>query len=234
MSKHIITIDGPAASGKGTLSKALAKHLDYAWLDTGLLYRATGIYTKKRGKDPELPQDAAEVASTLEVAALMTDPDLRTAEAGRLASVVAAFPEVRAALLSFQREFAASPPEEKVGAVLDGRDTGTIICPDAPVKIFVTADVEERARRRHKELKAKGHSAEYDDILADLKARDHRDTHRSVAPLKPAVDAIIVDTTHLTIEESIAAVLQAAEERLQRIHKPSSPEEESKSQLQAQ
>lgn len=214
--RKIITLDGLAASGKGTLSKALARRLDFAWLDTGLLYRATGLYTKKQGKNPENPDEAASVAATLDVATLMNDPALRTAEAAALASVVGAIAEVRTALLGFQRDFAANPPDGKAGVVLDGRDTGTVICPDAPLKFFVTASVEERARRRYKELTEKGADTSFEQVLQDLKIRDDRDVNRAVVPTKPAPDAIILDTTLLTIDEAIAAVFSAVDARFGR------------------
>ena len=180
----IIAIDGPAASGKGTIARALASHFGFHHLDTGLLYRATGA---KRG-------DPVAAARSLQASDL-DRPDLRSAEAGQAASRIAAIPEVREALVAFQHRFAAQEP----GAVLDGRDIGTVICPDAAVKLYVTASDQVRAVRRAAEL-----GADADEMLAQLQERDRRDSERETAPLRPAPDAVLLDTSHLTIPEAIA------------------------------
>lgn len=183
----IIAIDGPAASGKGTIARALAAHFGFHHLDTGLLYRATGA----KGGDPVTAArslDASDLARA----------DLRSAEAGQAASRIAAIPEVRAALVDFQHRFAAQEP----GAVLDGRDIGTVICPDAAVKLYVTASDQVRARRRAAEL-----GADPEEMLAQLQERDRRDSERAAAPLKPAPDAVLLDTTHLGIPEAIAQAI---------------------------
>jgi len=190
-----IAIDGPAAAGKGTISKAVAAHFGFAHLDTGLLYRATG----RRVLDG---LDAVEAAQSLRPEDLERD-DLRTPEAADAASKVAAIPEVRAALVDFQRAFA----RRAGGAVLDGRDIGTVICPDAEVKLFVTASAEVRAERRYLELTGKGHDVTRDQVLADVKARDARDSERAAAPLKPAADAVVLDTSELSIDEAVARAI---------------------------
>ncbi|WP_306751405.1 (d)CMP kinase [Paracoccus actinidiae] len=180
----IIAIDGPAASGKGTIARALASHFGFHHLDTGLLYRATGA----KGGDP--------VAAARSLQASDLDrPDLRSAEAGQAASRIAAIPEVREALVAFQHRFAAQEP----GAVLDGRDIGTVICPDAAVKLYVTASDQVRALRRAAEL-----GADADEMLTQLQERDRRDSERETAPLRLAPDAVLLDTSHLTIPEAIA------------------------------
>lgn len=199
-----IAIDGPAASGKGTIARALAKHFGYPHLDTGLLYRAVGRLMLD-GVDP------VDAARTLTPEALERD-DLRGADAAQAASKVAAIPEVRAALLDFQRAFA----QRAGGAVLDGRDIGTVICPDADVKLYVIASEEVRARRRHAELSAKGDPRTLDDVLDDLKERDARDTARATAPLKPAEDAVVIDTSHMPISAAVAAAIEAVETQKQR------------------
>lgn len=180
----IIAIDGPAASGKGTIARALAAHFGFHHLDTGLLYRAVGA----KGGDP------VAAARTLEATDL-SRPDLRSAEAGQAASRIAAIPEVRAALLAFQHRFAGQEP----GAVLDGRDIGTVICPRAPVKLYVTASDQVRAQRRAAEL-----GADPVQMLAELQERDRRDRERATAPLRPAEDAVVLDTSNLTITDAIA------------------------------
>ena len=197
----IIAIDGPAASGKGTLARRLADHFDFAYLDTGKLYRAVGLGVVRLGGDPEDEDAALDVANNLNPAQL-DDPDLKSDEAAQAASKVAAIQSVRAALLEFQKNLAAHPPGGKSGAILDGRDIGTVVCPDAPAKLFVTASVEERANRRHKELLDRGESSIYARVLADLQERDARDSNRAVAPLKPADDATVVDTSDLNADEA--------------------------------
>ena len=203
----IIAIDGPAAAGKGTLAKRLAAHFDYAHLDTGSIYRATGVKVMKDGIDMDDAEACAAAARALTPEDLASD-GLRTEEAGQAASKVSAIPEVRAALLDFQRDFAANPPGGKKGAVLDGRDVGTVVCPDAPVKLFVTASVEVRAERRYKELQEKGDTAIYARVLAELKERDDRDTNRAVAPLKPADDAHLIDTSEMDADQAFDRALK--------------------------
>lgn len=194
-----IAIDGPAASGKGTISKAVAAHFGFAHLDTGLLYRAVG----RRVLNGE---EALEAASRLSAEDLEGD-DLRGPDVAQAASKVAAIPEVRDALVDFQRAFAA----RSGGAVLDGRDIGTVICPDAAVKLYVVASDEVRAERRWKELAGRGLDVSLEEVLADLRERDRRDSERASAPLKPAEDAVLIDTTALTIEEAVAAAIARVE-----------------------
>lgn len=198
----IIAIDGPAASGKGTLAKRLAEHLGFHCLDTGLLYRAVARDTARLGFRLDDRWAALAAARALD-AATLDDPALRGAAAGEAASIVARIPEVRAALLDYQRSFARQAP----GAVLDGRDIATVVCPEAPIKIFVTASPEERARRRWKELEARGDAPPYGDVLADIRARDKRDSERSAAPLLVAEGAVMLDTTTMTADEVLRAAL---------------------------
>lgn len=202
----IIAIDGPSAAGKGTLARRLAAHFGYACLDTGSLYRAVAARLLAAGVDPG-DVGAAIAAARQVTAADLDDPALRTEEVGNLASRVAALPEVRAALRAFQRHFAAHPPGGAPGAVLDGRDIGTVVCPDADVKLFVTASPEVRAERRVKELQARGGPAIKARVLADMKDRDARDSERTDSPLKPAEDALLLDTTHLDADEAFKAAL---------------------------
>ncbi len=197
-----VAIDGPAASGKGTISRAIAAHFGFAHLDTGLLYRATGRKTLDG-------TPALEAAQNLIASDLQGDA-LRTPEVAQAASKVAAMPEVRKALVDFQRAFAARAG----GAVLDGRDIGTVICPQAQVKLFVTASDQIRADRRWKELTYKGHKVTLDEVLSDLRERDRRDSTRADAPLKAASDAISLDTTTLSIEEAVAAAVKEIEARM--------------------
>ena len=198
----IIAIDGPAASGKGTLAKAVAARLRLAHLDSGLLYRAVARSLIDRGLSLEAEAEAAEAAAALDLSTLDAAA-LRGAEMGEAASRVAAYPSVRAALVHLQRAFAHRPG----GAVIDGRDIGTVICPDAQVKLFVTASPEERARRRWRELVLGGAPLDYDAVLADIRRRDERDSTRSVAPLRQAPDAVLIDTTHLRPEAALEAAL---------------------------
>jgi cytidylate kinase len=195
-----VALDGPAAAGKGTIARAVARHFGFAHLDTGLLYRATG----RRTLDGT---PAVEAARALQAEDLADEAALRTEEVGHAASRVAADPEVRAALIDFQRAFAT----RMGGAVLDGRDIGTVICPDAAVKLFVTATDAVRARRRHAELAARGDPVTLADVAADLAARDARDEGRTDAPLRPAPDARLLDTSAMSIEEAVAAAIAAVE-----------------------
>lgn len=191
-----IAIDGPAAAGKGTISKAVAKELGFAHLDTGLLYRAVGAKVL-------VGSEAVEAARSLTADDLQAG-NLRTPEVAQAASKVAVIAEVRAALVDFQRAFA----RRLGGAVLDGRDIGTVICPNAEVKLFVTASAEVRAERRYLELSAGGHEVSRDEVLADVKARDERDMNRAEAPLKSAEDAVLIDTSELDIDAAVAMALQ--------------------------
>ncbi len=210
MRKHtIIAIDGPAASGKGTLAKRLAAHLGYAHLDTGLLYRLTGLLLLNAGKDPNVEADAVSTAKNLSKTLKpehLSDPALRTDKAGQAASQVGKFADVRTALLQFQKDFAHK--EGVKGVVMDGRDIGTVICPDADVKFFVTASVEERANRRMKELQSKNIAADFETVLDEMKTRDARDSERDAAPLKPADDAHILDTSALDADTAFARALE--------------------------
>lgn len=205
----IITVDGPAAAGKGTVARALARHYKLNFLDTGTLYRRVGLAMQKTGAAETDAAAALHLAGSLHRQP-WKDEELRTETVAYLASVVAAMPEVRNALLGFQRDFAAKPP----GAVLDGRDTGTVVCPEADAKIFVTASPEVRAHRRHAELLAAGIQVDYESILAEVRTRDERDRTRSVAPLLPAPDAAILDTSEMSIEQALAAAIAAVESRL--------------------
>lgn len=203
----IIAIDGPAAAGKGTLARRLADHLGYAYLDTGSLYRAVAVMLLRQNGDPADAEAATEAARTLDLD-LLGSPALRTGEAGATASKVAAIPDVRAALIDFQRQFATHPPGNAGGAILDGRDIGTVICPDADRKFFVTASVEARAERRFKELQERGEAAIYARVLQDMRERDARDAGRSDAPMKQADDAILIDTSSMTPDEAFAAAFE--------------------------
>jgi cytidylate kinase len=202
----IIAIDGPAASGKGTLARRLAARFGLTYLDTGALYRAVGHAVLSAGAEPH-DETAAVAAARAMAPERLGDAALRTPEVGRAASIVAAMPTVRAALLDYQRSVAATPP----GAVLDGRDIGTVICPDADVKLFVTAVLEARAERRYRELAAAGAGADRETVLRDLAERDARDAGRDSAPLRPAADAHLLDTSNLDIETAFQAALSIIE-----------------------
>ena len=210
---NVIAVDGPAASGKGTLARRLAQHFGFAHLDSGRLYRAVALRCIRGGVDP-----GNEAAAAAEARRLTQDdldhPGLRTEATSAVASRVAALQAVRAALVDYQRRFAAHPPGGARGAVIDGRDIGTVICPDAAVKLFVTASVEERAKRRYKELLGLGVEAIYPAVLRDLKDRDARDVGRSVAPLVRAADAFLLDTTSMDADAAFAAALAYAKPRL--------------------
>ena len=200
----IIAVDGPAAAGKGTIAKALAQHFGYHFLDTGTLYRRVGLVLLETSDDPRNVKAAVAIAQNLN-SHPYSDLELRTEAVGAAASIVAVIPEVRTALLAYQRNFADQLP----GAVLDGRDIGTIVCPDADVKLFITASSEVRARRRLAELRSYGADVSFDVVLADIKQRDERDRTRAVAPLVSAVDAVVIDTSEMTAEEAIAAAIKA-------------------------
>ncbi|SDB68620.1 (d)CMP kinase [Belnapia rosea] len=204
----VIAVDGPAAAGKGTLARRLAAALGLPYLDTGLLYRATGRRVLDRGADPHDAAIAAEAAAALRPEDLDRG-DLRGPAADMAASTVAAIPAVRAALLEWQREFGRCH-----GAVLDGRDIGTVVFPAAPVKLFVTASPEERARRRWLELQARGVAADQAQVAAEIRNRDAQDANRPVAPLKPAEDALLLDTTALDAEAAFARALEMVRDRL--------------------
>lgn len=206
----IITVDGPAAAGKGTLARRLADTLDFDFLDTGSLYRAVGLKVLREGGNPADTAAATAAAGGLDLD-LLTDPALRGEAAANAASLVAAQPEVRAALLDFQRNFARNPPGGR-GAVLDGRDAGTVVSPEADVKFFITATPEARALRRLRELQATGQAAIWEGVLQDMRDRDARDSKRDVAPLKPAADAVVIDTTELSADavfEKALAIVEA-------------------------
>lgn len=202
----IIAIDGPAASGKGTLGKRLAHHYGYRHLDTGVIYRAVAYALLEAGSD--LSNEALAVAVAMELdPEKFGNPILKTQRVGDAASVVSAIPKVREVLVNFQRQFAADPP----GAVLDGRDIGTVICPDADVKIFVVADPHVRARRRTLEALGRGEAADEAAVLADILKRDERDQNRATAPLKAASDAYLLDNSHLDIESGVRAAIDIVE-----------------------
>jgi len=203
----IIAIDGPAAAGKGTLAKRLAAEFNFAYLDTGALYRAVALTLIQDGADPADEAAAERVSANLDLS-VIGDAALRSEATGGAASVVAAMPRVRDNLLQLQRNYASNPPQNKEGVVLDGRDIGTIVCPKADLKLFVTASAEVRAKRRVAELATRGDSADYDTILADVKARDERDMNRAQAPLKPAADALLLDTTLLDIDAVFLRAVQ--------------------------
>ncbi len=204
----IIAVDGPTASGKGTISKALAAHYGLPFLDTGLLYRAVGQQVLANGGNADVVADAVVACDFPD--ALLDDPVLRNEEIGGLASRVSVHSAVRAALNQRQVDFA----NQAAGAVLDGRDIGTVIAPHADVKLFITASAEVRAHRRYEEMLSRGLDVDFDNILADIRARDKRDTGRAEAPLKPAVDAILLDTGDLTICAAVQAAIAAVEARL--------------------
>lgn len=206
----IIAVDGPAASGKGTLSRRLASLYGLRYLDTGRLYRGVAWQVLQRGLDPRNEAEAAEAARSFDAATLDT-PELRTPEVGRAASLVAVHEPVRAALLDFQRDFGRQLP----GAILDGRDIGTVIFPDAAVKLYVTASMEERARRRFEEARAQDPTLTLEDMTEQIRRRDERDQGRAAAPMKPAADAHLLDTTSLDIDAAFAAACRVIDRALE-------------------
>jgi CMP/dCMP kinase len=203
----IIAVDGPAASGKGTIARALAAHYNLPHLDTGLLYRAVAHNLLRWGGDPESEFAAMRACDFAQVD--FTDPELKSEAVGGIASRISAYPGVRAALLQRQRDFAGQPG----GAVLDGRDIGTVIAPEAQAKLFVTASPEVRARRRHQELLGLGRPSHYEDVLIDIRARDARDAGRDTAPLAQARDAHLLDTSELDVDAAIAQAIAAVDAR---------------------
>ena len=204
----IIAVDGPAASGKGTIAKALARHFGLPHMDTGLLYRAVALNLFRFGGDPGNEFETMRACDLASVS--LDDPELRSEVVSSIASRISAYPSVRDKLLERQRRFAG----QQGGAVLDGRDIGTVIAPDADVKLFVTASVEVRARRRLAELLSRGISAHLEDVLIDLKARDERDSNRDAAPLVQAADALLLDTSDMDVDEAVAAAIGLAEKRI--------------------
>ena len=207
----IITIDGPAAAGKGTLAATLAEKYHLAYFDTGMVYRAVGLEMRQKDLDRQDEAQAEAIARNLtfpKMIELSKDPEFRSSEGGVAASIVSAHPKVRTALLKMQQDFALNPVfadgTPANGAIYDGRDTGTVVCPAADVKFFITASTEVRAKRRYDELKAKGSDISFEKVLEDMKARDARDAGRSAAPMKPAEDAVIFDTSALNIQEMVA------------------------------
>jgi cytidylate kinase len=203
----VVAIDGPAASGKGTLARRLAAHYGFAYLDTGSLYRAVGIGAIAAGKSPADEDAALQAARSLDVSGI-DETAIRTREAGEAASLVAVMPAVRAAILRFQRDFATKPPGGKPGSVLDGRDIGTVVCPDADAKLFVTASPEIRAHRRWLELKGSGSTVSEAQVLEDTRERDRRDSERATSPMKPAPDAHLPDTSNLSIEAAFGEAVR--------------------------
>ena len=205
----MIAVDGPAASGKGTIARALARHFDLPHMDTGLLYRAVALNLWRWGGDPGNEFEALRACHELGIVA--DDPELRSEPVSKIASSISAYPSVRAALLERQQEFAG----QAGGAVLDGRDIGTVIAPGATVKLFVTASPEVRAERRLRELRGRGMDAPLEDVLADIRARDQRDSTREVAPLRQAPDAIALDTSERDVEQAIADAIRLVEQQLE-------------------
>ena len=210
----IIAVDGTAASGKGTIAKMLARHFGFAHMDSGALYRLAALAAVEEGGDPAKESDALKAAHAIDLSRA-GDRKIRTAEIGTAASKLSAFPSVRAALLAFQREFLAEPPGDSPGAVMDGRDIGTVIAPNADAKLFVDADIKVRAHRRWLELESMDLGVvDEAQVLVDLTARDQADRSRAASPLKPAPDAALLDTTHLAIDAAFQAALALVEPRL--------------------
>ena len=217
----IITIDGPAAAGKGTLASVLAQAYKLAYFDTGMVYRAVGLDIYLHNEDPQNEKIAEKYAQNLtftHMHELAKNPDFRSAIGGNYASIVSAHPKVRAALLKMQQDFSKNPvfadgtPAE--GAIYDGRDTGTVVCPHADIKFFITASTEVRAMRRFKEFQSKGIQTDFETVLADMKSRDERDSSRAAAPMKPAEDAIVFDTSEMSIEDVFNFCLKIIDKKL--------------------
>ena len=206
----VIAVDGPAASGKGTIARALAKRFNLPHMDTGVLYRAAALNLWRWGGDPASEFEAVRACNDL--GSNLEDPELRSEAVSKFASTISAYPSVREALLQRQRDFAA----QQGGAVLDGRDIGTVIAPDADVKLFVTASIEVRAQRRVRELLERGMPGHYEEVLCDLKSRDDRDSNRSLAPLARADGAVLLDTSEMSAEEAIAQAIQAVERSMEK------------------
>lgn len=201
----IIALDGPSGAGKGTIGERLAEELNLAYLDTGLLFRAVAYQAIEKIIPCDDEEALAEIAGALTESDLQA-PELRSEEIGQMASIISQLPSLREAIMKYERQFGKYPPEGKEGAVLDGRDIGTIIFPEADFKVFVTADVETRALRRHNQLLELGQQSIYDEVLSEMRVRDMRDQSRPVAPLVPADDALVVDTTNLTIEKALEKI----------------------------
>ncbi len=221
----IITIDGPAAAGKGTLALALSKHYHLAYFDTGMIYRAVGLEMVLKGYIPEDEEQALKIAQNMtfeRMMSLSTHPDFRSDIGGQAASKVSAISSVRQALLKMQQDFSLNPVfadgTKANGAIYDGRDTGTVVCPNADLKFFVTASLEVRAQRRFREFQAKSIKTSYQKVLEDMMTRDKRDSERAAAPLKPAPDAIVVDTSDMDEQTEIQTVINLIEERLKKNH----------------
>lgn len=217
----IITIDGPAGSGKGTIAAALAKKYKMAYFDTGMVYRAVGLQMVLDGNDLNDENKAAEIAANLtfpKMIALSTNKDFRSDVGSKAASIVSAYPQVRSALLAMQKNFANNPvfadgtPAD--GVIYDGRDTGTVICPQADLKLYVIADLTIRAQRRCRDLNNAGHKISFEQVFADMKARDDRDQNRSTAPLKPAPDAVTIDTSNFQLEDSLKVIIPLIDKKL--------------------
>lgn len=217
----IITIDGPAGSGKGTIAAALAKKYKMAYFDTGMVYRAVGLQIVLDGNDLNDEDKAAEIAANLtfpKMMALSTNKDFRSDVGSKAASIVSAYPQVRSALLAMQKNFANNPvfadgtPAD--GVIYDGRDTGTVICPQADLKLYVIADLTIRAQRRCRDLNNAGHKISFEQVFADMKARDDRDQNRSTAPLKPAPDAVTIDTSNFQLEDSLKVIIPLIDKKL--------------------
>lgn len=217
----IVTVDGPAAAGKGTLSSKLANKYGLAYFDTGMVYRAVGLILLKSNTDltdVAAAENAAENLTFMRMMELSKDKDFRSSEGGKAASIVSSYGGVRLRLLDMQRNFAKNPVfadgTQANGVIYDGRDTGTVICPDADVKLFITASSEVRAKRRYDEFIAKGMEADYEKVLADVKSRDERDANRKDAPMKPADDAVIIDTSDMSIDEVYNKSVEIIERRV--------------------
>ena len=220
----IITIDGPAGSGKGTLAAALAEKYKMAYFDTGMVYRAVGLQMVLNKDDLTNADKATQIAKELTFPKMMElakNKDFRSDVGSQAASIISAYPDVRAALLSMQKNFASNPVfsdgTPANGAIYDGRDTGTVICPQADLKLYVIADLAVRAKRRCHDLNAAGHPITYEEVFADMKARDDRDSNRSTAPLKPAPDAVIIDTTNLQLADSLNIIIPLVDKKLQEL-----------------